>query len=152
MASAGAMLERSLDSGSAKEAFLRMIAQQGGKLNKPLLTGTLPLAPKHAVTATRGGYVEAVDCIAIGETVVSLGGGRRKTGDEIDPSVGIEMNVAVGDRVEAGDLLMRLHCSAETANNYTTRLQESVRLVDQSVAPHPLVLERRPSRPLGESH
>ncbi|MEO1618696.1 MAG: thymidine phosphorylase [Planctomycetota bacterium] len=139
-------LAQSIDNGSAKEAFLRMIKGQGGKL-----TGPLPLAPKHTVTATRSGHVEAIDCITIGETVVSLGGGRRNAGDKIDPKFGIEMNVAVGDRVESGDLLMLLHCSADTASDYTALLQATVRLADQPVAPHPLLIEQRPSRTLGES-
>ena len=40
---------------------------------------------------------------------VLLGAGRQKTDDVIDPSVGIEMNVRIGERVEIGDALAFIH-------------------------------------------
>jgi thymidine phosphorylase len=55
----------------------------------------------------------AVDTFGLGEVVVSIGGGRRAKEDAIDPSVGLETMRRIGDRVERGEPLARLHLRSE---------------------------------------
>ncbi len=43
---------------------------------------------------------------------MELGGGRHSKADEIDPSVGIELHVEVGSRVEPGQPLMTIHAAS----------------------------------------
>ena len=38
-----------------------------------------------------------------------LGAGRNTVADKVDPAVGIEFRLKVGDKVEKGDLLATLH-------------------------------------------
>ena len=45
------------------------------------------------------GYIEAVDAMAIGKSVVLLGGGRQLPEDPIDPAVGIKLLMTKGDKV-----------------------------------------------------
>ncbi|MEM6472193.1 MAG: thymidine phosphorylase [Planctomycetota bacterium] len=140
LATAREKLIRVLDDGSAMERFQQMIAGQGGSIEGPL-----PLAETHAVRSDRSGHVASVDCVTIGETVVALGGGRRQADDEIDPSVGVQLNVQVGDPVATGDDLMLLHCPPRSAETYLSRLRQAIRLTDEPVAPLPLIIETHPS-------
>ncbi|MBX3112021.1 MAG: thymidine phosphorylase [Fimbriimonadaceae bacterium] len=55
------------------------------------------------------GWVERIDAQAVGLAVVHLGGGRESKADRIDPTVGVETLVTVGDRVEVGQVVLRVH-------------------------------------------
>ncbi len=105
--SAAALLDDALRSGRAAERFARMVAALGGPVD--LLERTDRLLPtaavRRAVGAPRDGIVRAIDVRALGMVVVALGGGRRRAGDAIDPSVGLEALAPLGRRVRAGDPL-----------------------------------------------
>jgi thymidine phosphorylase len=107
------LLESALESGRAAEMFARMVAAQGGPadlLDRP--EKYLPAAPVvRALEAPRGGTVSAIDTLAVGEAVVSLGGGRRKAGDTIDPAVGLSGLPMPGERIERGEPLAVIHAA-----------------------------------------
>ena len=111
LAAGHARLERAIDSGAAAEHFARMVAELGGPRDfvthpaKHLAQAPL-LVPVTAMTA---GYVTQIDVRAIGMAVVSLGGGRRRASDTIDPAVGFTRLVGVGAKVERGDPLGFVH-------------------------------------------
>jgi pyrimidine-nucleoside phosphorylase len=128
------LLNRALDDGSAMERFQAMIVAQGGRW-----TGDLPVAPGVPVHASHSGYVCQIDCHTIGSTIVSLGGGRRMIGDPIDPMVGIQMHVRIGDRVERGQPVLDLHCHADQRNDYVRRLVDTIAVTDRHVPARPLV-------------
>ena len=65
------------------------------------------------VTASRAGYITAMNTEAIGETSVVLGAGRARAEDEIDPSAGIEILKKTGDQVEMGEPIAILHTGDE---------------------------------------
>ena len=96
-------LEAALDTGAAREKFSHMVAVQGGSLNAPR-----PRAPVTELEAPRSGVVRAIDAEALGYAVIALGGGRRRLGEPIDHSVGLEYLVRIGDRVEAGQPWIRM--------------------------------------------
>jgi thymidine phosphorylase len=60
-----------------------------------------------------GGYVRSIDCGAVGEAVLHLGGGRLRKEDQIDPAVGVVLSVCVGSPVQAGDVLFTVHAGSE---------------------------------------
>lgn len=103
-AAARAELEQMLASGTALQRFRAFVAAQGGDpavADRP--AGVLPSAAAHEeIAVERGGYVAAIDALAIGETARALGAGREKKGDPIEPAAGILLRAAVGDRLEAG--------------------------------------------------
>ena len=84
-------LQAVLDNGKAAEVFGRMVAAQKGpsdfveNYNKYLPTAVL----SKAVYAEKAGIITAMDTRALGMSVVTLGGGRRKATDPIDYSVGL---------------------------------------------------------------
>ncbi|MFZ1728019.1 MAG: thymidine phosphorylase, partial [Albidovulum sp.] len=67
------------------------------------------------VQAEGSGFISAIDGLAIGHTVVHLGGGRLKGGDRINPSVGFSEIMPLGERVEKGEVIARIHAATEDA-------------------------------------
>ncbi len=100
-------LEEALQSGKAYAKFLEVISLQGGD-TEAVDTG-LPLAPKQIhLLAKQSGYVQPMNAEAIGMALVELGGGRKKTTDTIDFSVGFEFHCHVGDKVKKDQPLVTL--------------------------------------------
>jgi len=92
-----------LDNGKALERFHRMVKAQGGDPH-----AVLSVAPVSDLTANRDGVISAIDTEALGLAIIALGGGRRKMGDPIDHTVGLEMLVRIGDIVDRGTPLVRI--------------------------------------------
>ena len=110
---ARAQAQHALTSGAAAERFARMVAALGGPRDV-LQNAQLPQAPlQRGVPATRTGFVSAIDVRALGQAVVALGGGRQRTGERIDPRVGLSAVLALGAPVQAGDALALVHATDE---------------------------------------
>jgi pyrimidine-nucleoside phosphorylase len=130
-------LAKTIDKGDAMERFERLVHAQGGRLDRPR-----ELAPKNVIVASRGGFLARYDCRAIGEAVVAMGGGRRKTGDSIDHSVGIRIHGRIGDPIEKGQPILTLHCHRGDASDYVMDLGTTVEIEENSVEPRPLIIQR----------
>jgi len=136
-------VRRHLDSGAGYETFARMVRAQGGDLEAPR-----PLAPAHDLPAPGSGWVASLDTKAVGLAVIELGGGRRRAGDAIDHSVGVECLLRLGDRVESGEPLFRVYGhDRATVERVRRGLFQALELSLEPVPTRPLVLERvaRPS-------
>ena len=59
------------------------------------------------IVAPDAGYVSRADALDIGMGALRLGAGRERKEDDIDPGVGVVVEVKVGDRVEEGTVLAR---------------------------------------------
>jgi pyrimidine-nucleoside phosphorylase len=92
-----------LDSGAAREVFEQMIIAQGGDLK-----AGCRVAGEQFVLAERSGFVTKMDTEALGLAVIDLGGGRRRMGDSINHSVGLEMLARIGGEVSAGEPVARV--------------------------------------------
>jgi pyrimidine-nucleoside phosphorylase len=90
-----------LDDGRAAEHFERWCFVQGGRW-KP---GEFHRLAAHEARAPRAGYVIAVDAMAVGQAAQVAGAGRQRIDDSVDPAAGVVLERAVGDQVEAGDVL-----------------------------------------------
>jgi pyrimidine-nucleoside phosphorylase len=130
-------LAATLERGDAMERFERLVRVQGGRW-----TGPLPLATAHVITTAASGYLAGFDCPTIGDALVSLGAGRRKTGDRVDHRVGIRVHGRIGDRFEQGQPIFTLHCHAHHAADYVEVLRGAVRMSESPVAQRPLILRR----------
>ncbi|MFC1689713.1 thymidine phosphorylase [Pseudomonadota bacterium] len=121
------MVLNALESGRAAEQFATMVSAQGGPsnlLNNPELF--LPAAAiARPVYSTTPGYVSAIDTKAIGTVVISLGGGRQRVEDAIDPSVGISKISGVGSRVDSNVPLAFIHASREEDWDHAAQLLRS---------------------------
>jgi len=110
-------LRRRWESGEALERLRQMIAAQGGDARVCEDPGAvLPTAPvTREVVATADGTVCAVPARRIGEIVARLGAGRARKGDDIDPAVGLRLEVEVGDQIAAGQRIGVVAARSEAA-------------------------------------
>lgn len=92
-----------LVNGTAYEKWQQMLAAQGATSEaRPAV------ARAHDIMAVESGCVRSIDTESIGMEIIAMGGGRKQMGDRIDHSVGVEMLVRIGDRVNRGDVLARI--------------------------------------------
>jgi pyrimidine-nucleoside phosphorylase len=131
--------DEALRSGAGRDAFLRMLAAQGGRLEEGL-----PVAPvRLAVPSTAAGFVQSIDALEVGLAGLELGVGRKKKDDRVDHAAGIVIEAPVGARVRAGDPLAVVHArSEELARSVVPRLQRAWRLSESEVKRPPHVLAR----------
>src|SRR3954470_3400052 len=130
-------LEKAISSGAGLEKFREMVAAQGGDLDAPR-----PIAPAHEIGSPWAGYVVKIDTERLGYVVINLGGGRRELGDKLDLSVGFEMLVRLGDKVEAGQPLARIFAKPEAVAHVKRDLLASTPVGDEPVSRPPLIVER----------
>ncbi|MBM3987078.1 MAG: thymidine phosphorylase [Planctomycetes bacterium] len=135
-----ARIARSLDDGSARATFVRVIEEQGGDPRCMDERARLPKASQvELVRAGRDGVLAWRDLRALGGAICELGGGRKKLGDAIDHGVGLEFEVPEGAAVRVGDVLLRVHHEGRGLAEALALVERSFELVDAH-APAPLVL------------
>lgn len=142
-----------LDSGAARERFLRMVDAHGGDAGL-VEAGGLPAAPLvRPVPAPRAGVVAAVAPRELGFALLALGGGRTRQDQEIDPRVGFELQVEIGQAVSAGQALAVAHAADEDRLAAAQRaVSAAVRIGDDDAPrPLPLILERIAGPPSGRA-
>ena len=125
--------------GSALEAYERWIRAQGGDPDE----SALPTAPVvRELTAERSGYVSDLGAVAVGQTALHLGAGRRTKDDSIDHSVGIVCLLKPGDRVAEGEPLAEIHAASEAdADEAARELQAAYTFADEPPPHRSVVLE-----------
>jgi len=142
--SAAVRLRDALESGQAAEKFDAMIAALGGpKEFSRDWRQRLPEANViREIPAPDAGWVRAMDGYSIGLAVVRMGGGRLHEADRVDPSVGFSDFVTLGEKVEKGQPLVRLHAASERAALLAERaFLEAVEIGEAAEVP-PLIHER----------
>jgi len=85
--------------------------------------------------------VQRLSARKVGIAAGLLGAGREVKGQAVDPAAGVELLAKVGDEVEKGQPLARLHVGRKG------RLEEAKRLIEEAYAvgperptPSPLIL------------
>jgi pyrimidine-nucleoside phosphorylase len=129
-----------LEGGAAWQKFRTLVKAQGGDLKYVDEPDLLPMASLiAAVPSPRRGYLTEVNARVVGETAVLLGAGRVKKGDPIDHAVGVEVLHKVGDQVEVGEPLFRVHANSEVLlSESSERLLSGVAWSDDPVDHLPL--------------
>src|SRR2546430_7227626 len=106
-ADARRLAQKAIDSGEALDRFRRIIEQQGGDPRVVDDVSRLPqVKQRHLVQAPRSGYVVRMDAELIGRASVTLGAGRDRVEDAVDPAVGIMVNAKPGAKVSAGETVL----------------------------------------------
>ncbi|WP_127714809.1 thymidine phosphorylase [Halobacteriovorax sp. HLS] len=115
-----------LKNGKALESFRNLIKNQGGDELIVDDYTRLPIA-KHQkeVLSLKSGYITSIACQEIGEHIVSLGGGRKKTSDLIDFGVGLIIHKRIGEKVKAGEKLITLYYN-EGQESTVTSIEEEI--------------------------
>ncbi len=126
-----------VSSGRVHHKLQEWISAQGGDPGAPL-----PRAPVvETVLSDRDGYIAAIDCASIGKAARALGAGRATVVDKIDPSVGIVMQVSIGDPVSVGAPLYNIHAkTSHDATSAQNSLASAIQFAQDPVEPKPLIL------------
>ena len=137
-------LQGMLGSGAALDCFRKNVEAQGGEPRVcdnpdeflPLVTETFK------VESPRSGFVTKVDTAEIGHAIASIGGGRVRIDDVIEPTVGFLAEVKIGDSVNAGTTLGLVYCRDEAkAREAAARIESSYEIGDQPVSEIPALVK-----------
>ena len=145
--------EHSLASGAALRKFREIVQAQGGHpgvIDNPV--AHLPRAPlRERFEAPRGGFVQRIEPRIVGRAITTLGGGRTRVEDEVDPAVGFVLKLRPGAPVRPGDALATIHARDEaTLALAREALARAFVIGDEAPAPRPLVSHRVTARGVEE--
>lgn len=137
LAGAKRALSEELDSGRAYERFESLVVSQGG-----VFARQLPLSESFELLSPTDGWLHRLDGQIIGQAVIGLGGGRRQLNDAIDPAVGLEMLVRVGEPVKRGQPLVRILArNSDEAQIAINSLLSGIDIGSEPVPILPLIVE-----------
>lgn len=138
-------VRQSFSSGRALAKAREWFAAQGADPGLFDDDAALPRAPViRTVTHDQPrAYVSGIHAGTVGMSVLDLGGGRRAKGDPIDPAVGFEFHVEVGDAVRRGEPLFTVHAASEgDAEEASHRIMaDAFRWSDSPVPRLPVILD-----------
>ena len=134
-------MEDTLKRGPALDKANQLIKAQGTTVdfNDP---SWLVIAPIQVqLNAKTAGCIGKVDARIIGEIALDLGAGRREKNDEIDLSVGLVINVKVGDLISENHLLGTIHAATqEAASTALVRLEHAILIQTAPIPPRPILI------------
>jgi pyrimidine-nucleoside phosphorylase len=133
-----------ISSGQAWGLFRKLVAAQGGDVRAIEEPRRLPTASQVvAVPAPASGYVTELRARPIGIACGLLGAGREVKGERVDPAAGIELLAKVGDEVEEGEPVARLHVGRPDRVAAARELVVGAYTIGvERPAPRPLILGR----------
>lgn len=137
-------LDEAIASGKALQKLSDLVSAQGGDPSYIEDPGLLPRCANEAVVpAPTGGFVTRCDALTVGVGTTRLGAGRERKEDTIDPGVGITLEAKIGDEVEAGQPLARVHYNDEARwQAQKSSLASAWTIEDTAPDPQDLILER----------
>ncbi|MEM9967408.1 MAG: thymidine phosphorylase [Pseudomonadota bacterium] len=138
-------LREAIASGKARECFGRMIAALGGPVAfADNWARFLPEAPViREVPSHASGVLSEVDGQALGLCVVSLGGGRTKESDPINPAVGLAEIAPLGSKVTKGQALAVIHAArSEDADRAEQAVRQAMTLGSTAPKKRDLIRDR----------
>jgi len=100
-------VESALRDGRAMDTWRAMISAQGGDPD-----AALPVAREtHTIVADRDGILTHQPALPYGIAAWRLGAGRARKEDPVDHAAGIDLHVAIGEPVRAGQPLLTMHAN-----------------------------------------
>jgi pyrimidine-nucleoside phosphorylase len=88
-------------------------------------------------------YVSGLDARCFGEAACMLGAGRVSTDSVIDPAVGLELLKKIGDLVQPGEPIVRIHYQdTDSLEAAEARLSKAIELSESAPEVLPLVIDR----------
>ncbi len=130
--------------GTGLKKLREIVVAQGGNGKVVEEPSRLPQAERSTpFPSPSSGFVTAMDAEAVGLAAMSLGAGRRRVEDRIDPAAGILLRKKLGDRVEKGEPLLELrHAEATPLEEARAFLSRAYRFGSAPPPGRPVVLGR----------
>jgi len=142
------MIRQTFQNGSALKKFHEMIIAQGvSKTIADQLVDSDSTKSKeilklshiqHRAIALETGFIQSIDSFKLGTIVQRLGGGRLKSTDKIDYSIGIRLLKHVGDEIHANEPWAILYAKDDASKRYPKFLEDfnsSLQISSKSVPP-----------------
>ncbi|HEX9615606.1 MAG TPA: thymidine phosphorylase, partial [Bacteroidota bacterium] len=119
-----------------------LVRVQGGDTGSIENLETFPLSRfSLQVKADSDGFLSAIDALEVGFTSITLGAGRQKLDDAVDPKAGILLRKKVGNKVESGDVLAEIFTDRQDIlTPAKNRLHTAFRITPHPPKPAPLIL------------
>ncbi len=136
------MLEDAIESKQALRTLCAMVKAQGGDdafIRHPEM---FPKAKEVIpVYSQKTGYVKDLKAKPLGIVSMKLGGGREKTDDDIDYSVGLVLHKKIGDFVKKGEVLVEVHTNTGLSQELETEIFNAYDFSDEFVGKPQLIDE-----------
>jgi len=138
------MRTSALNSGAAVEKFSQMVASLGGPVDlveKPdkYLAKANVIKPVFSHTS---GFLKSMDTRAMGMAVVALGGGRTRSSDVIDHSVGLNSIAHLGMKLDQTTPICFVHAQDENAfRAIEKQLQNAITLSNEPAKSIPSIYQ-----------
>lgn len=136
------MLEDAIESKKALRTLCAMVKAQGGDdafIRHPEM---FPKAKEViSVYSQKTGYVKDLKAKPLGIVSMKLGGGREKTDDDIDYSVGLVLHKKIGDFVKKGEVLVEVHTNTGLSQELETEIFNAYDFSDEFVGKPQLIDE-----------
>lgn len=139
---ARAALHDVVENGAALDVMARIVQAQGGDPAVVHNPQSLDPAGGEVLTAPRTGHVVDIHPRELGLVAITLGAGRERITDSIDPAAGLVLHKKLGDPVGRGEPLVTVHTRRPEVN--TERILGAIHITDApppQSAP-PLIIER----------
>jgi pyrimidine-nucleoside phosphorylase/thymidine phosphorylase len=137
------LAQKCLIDGSGYRKFKDVIEAQGGNSAVMDKFELLPNASgMKEIASPRAGFVSAIEAEYIGLASAMIGAGRDTKEDQIDPAVGVILEVKVGEKIEAGAILCRLYYTGdERVEEAAQMVEDAFRISSQKPEERELILE-----------
>ncbi|HSB13932.1 MAG TPA: thymidine phosphorylase [Bryobacteraceae bacterium] len=137
------LAQQKLLDGSGYRKFREVIEAQGGN---PQVLDRFELLPNASgareITSPRAGFVSAIDAEDVGKASAMIGAGRDNKDDQVDPAVGVILEVKAGEKVEAGAVLCRIYYTGdERLDDAAAVIEDAFRISNQAPEERDLILE-----------
>lgn len=137
------LAKTALQNGRAFDVFVAMVTAQGGNRDYVLTPELFKEANrKITILASNDGYIKSLDCQALGMAVNLLGGGRFKLDDKINPAVGIELKIKIGDRVFKDQPIGVIHADDIGFDEALIRIDNAISIDKEKVEANSLYYKR----------
>jgi pyrimidine-nucleoside phosphorylase len=137
------LAEQKLVDGSGYKTFKDVVQAQGGNAQALDRFELLPNATgMREVASPRAGYVSSINAEYIGRASNLIGAGRERREDQIDPAVGVILEVKVGEKVDAGSVLCRIYYTKDDrVEEAAEQVEDAFRISGQKPDERELILE-----------
>ncbi len=137
------MILENIKNGKALNKLIEMVKNQNGDASFIEDTDKFKRSEyMEKVVAQKEGYIQSINAKEVGELACYLGAGRIRKSDVIDNTVGIVMNVKVGEKVKKGQPLAIIHANDyEKLNEAKQKLQKIIKVGENNKKKIPAILE-----------